>query len=144
MILKKILYSQLNARQKENYNFQKLSAVLAEYGFTTLRLSDDWQGADFIALHVSGEVLRVQLKSRLGFYKKYQGKSLYLAFRVGDSRYFYPHDEVLAKALKVATLGSTVSWTHRGGYSYPRLSKDLLTMLEPYRLESSVGHLPLK
>jgi hypothetical protein len=50
MILKKVLYSRLNARQKENFNFQKVSAILADYGFVTLWLSDDWQGADFIAL----------------------------------------------------------------------------------------------
>ena len=52
---KKILYSKLNARQQENYNYQKASAILADYGFNTLRLSDDWQGADFIAIHINGK-----------------------------------------------------------------------------------------
>lgn len=47
----KISYRELNARQKENFNFQKVSAVLADYGFVTFRLSDDWQGADFIVLY---------------------------------------------------------------------------------------------
>ena len=32
-------YQQLNARQKENYNFLKVSAVLADYGFVTMRLT---------------------------------------------------------------------------------------------------------
>ena len=36
-------YRDLNSRQQENYNFQKVSAVLADYGFATLRLSADWQ-----------------------------------------------------------------------------------------------------
>ena len=59
-------YEDLNSRQKENFNFQKVSAVLADYGFLTLRLSADWQGADFIAHHVSGDwYLKVQLKGRL-------------------------------------------------------------------------------
>src|SRR5437762_2637158 len=62
MKLTKISYARLNARQKENYNFQKISAVLAEYGYVTFRFSDDWSGADFIAVHLSGDVLRVQLK----------------------------------------------------------------------------------
>jgi len=58
-------YTRRNARQKENFNFQKISAVLADYGFVTMRLSDDLQGADFIALHIDGEtVLRVQLPHR--------------------------------------------------------------------------------
>ena len=47
--LELITYSSLNPRQKENYNYQKLSALLADYGFVTMRLSDDWQGADMIA-----------------------------------------------------------------------------------------------
>lgn len=46
----KIKYSDLSSPQKENYNFQKISAVLADYGFATIRLSDDWNGADFFGL----------------------------------------------------------------------------------------------
>ena len=69
MKLTKVSYTKLNARQKENYNFQKISAVLAEYGFVTFRLSDDWASTDFIGVHYSGSVLRVQLKSRLTFEK---------------------------------------------------------------------------
>lgn len=53
---KRVAYKSLNSRQKENSNFQKVSGVLADYGYVTLRLSDDWQGADFIAYHVDGEV----------------------------------------------------------------------------------------
>jgi hypothetical protein len=68
MNLTKIDPTNINSRQKENYNFLKVSAVLADYGFNTMRLSDDWQGADFIAVHIDGETfLKVQLKSRLGF-----------------------------------------------------------------------------
>lgn len=75
-VFQKIAYESLNARQKESYNFQKVSAALADYGFITIKLSDDWHGADFIAQHLSGETLKVQLKGRLSFYKKYQGKDL--------------------------------------------------------------------
>jgi hypothetical protein len=142
MILREISYKQLNARQKENFNFQKVSAVLADYGFATLRLSDDWHGADFIAVHIGGQVLRVQLKSRLGFYKKYRGKDLYVAFGVGEAWYLYPHDELLAKILKATTISSTVSWCQHGGYTFPRLPKSLLTLLEPYRLRGSAKPLP--
>ena len=61
--LRRIHYSSLNARQKENFNFQKLSSVLADFGFVTMRLTDDWGGADFIAQHIDGETfLRVQLQ----------------------------------------------------------------------------------
>ena len=74
--LHKIDYRKLNGRQQENYNFQKISGLLADYGFTTIRLSDDWNGADFLAQHVDGKtVLRVQLKGRLGIYKNITKKS---------------------------------------------------------------------
>jgi hypothetical protein len=82
--LDRITYSKLNARHKENYNFLKVSAILADYGYMTMRLSADWQGADFIAQHIDGETfLKVQLKSRLAFYKKYRKKGLYVAFCYG-------------------------------------------------------------
>jgi len=61
--LKRIQYSKLNPKQKEIYNFQRLSAILAEFGYMTYRLGDDWQGADFIAQHVDGKTfIKVQLK----------------------------------------------------------------------------------
>ena len=50
MKLKHIGYNELNAKQKEIYNFQKVAAILADYGFNCIKLTDDWQGADFLAL----------------------------------------------------------------------------------------------
>jgi hypothetical protein len=133
--LNRIRYSSLNSRQKENFNFQKVSAVLADYGFVTLRLSDDWQGADFIAQHVDGSTfLRVQLKSRLTFDKKYRGKDLCVAFNDGETWYLYPHDELLERILKKTGIGKTLSWSERGGYSFPRLSEPLHQLLDEYRI----------
>jgi hypothetical protein len=132
--LTKVAYADLNSRQKENFNFQKISAVLAEYGYVTFRLSDDWQGADFIALHISGDVLRVQLKSRLAFYKKYEGKNLYVAFASDDAWYLYPHDELLEQVVACTTIASTVSWKERGGYSFAGLSPVIRKLLEHYRI----------
>ena len=59
-----VTYEDLKPKQKENYNFAKISAVLADYGYVTMRISDDWEGADFIAHHHDGTFLKVQLKSR--------------------------------------------------------------------------------
>lgn len=96
MKLSKISYGQLNAKQQEAFNFQKLSGVLADYGLYTIRLSDDWQGADFIAQHcVTNEFIAVQLKGRFGLWKKYQNKKLWLAFRDGETWYLYNHDEMV-------------------------------------------------
>jgi hypothetical protein len=143
MELEKIKYSDLNARQKENFNFQKVSAILADYGFVTLRLSDDWQGADFIALHISGYDRRVQLKSRLTFDKKYQDKRLYVAFGEGDAWYLYPHDELLDKILKTTTLiESSRSWIERGAYTFPSLSRELGGLMAPYLISGDTKSIP--
>jgi len=124
--LHKIEYRKLNGRQKENYNFQKISGLLADYGFTTIRLSDDWNGADFLAQHIDGKtVLRIQLKSRLGIYKKYQGKKLLICLRDGSGEsarwYLYPHDKVLRYLLKTTNIQRTAAWRELDAWSYPRL-----------------------
>ena len=52
----------LNAGQKDNLNFKKSSVMLADYGFNSLRLTDDWLGADFLACHVGGgNPIKIQL-----------------------------------------------------------------------------------
>ena len=79
----RVKYAELNAKQKEVYNFQKIAALLADYGFNCVRLSHDWKGADFLALHMpSDDVIRVQLKARLTVDRKYENKGLWIAFRL--------------------------------------------------------------
>jgi hypothetical protein len=129
----RIRYDELTSRQKENFNFQKISAVLADYGFATIRLSDDWCGADFIAQHVDGlKFLKVQLKGRLVFYQKYEGRELHIAFPCGGQWFIYPHDELLPHVLQIANVSRT--YANKRGYSFPTLSRRLRELLEPYRL----------
>ena len=136
--LTRVDYRTLNPRQQENFNFMKISAVLADYGFTTMRLNDDWQGADFVAQHIDGETfLKVQLKGRLAFNKKYCGKGLYIAFFRVPDWYVYPHDEVLERVLSETNIiKDTASWNEKGNYHFPSLSKQLAAILEPYM----IGH----
>jgi hypothetical protein len=141
MIFSRINSKALNARQKEAYNFQKISAALADYGFCTIRLSDDWQGSDFIAQHISGSFLKVQLKARLWFEKKYEAKDLWISFpnELEDAWYLYPHDELLAKIKKLKTsLAFTESWQTKGVYHFPpkgfHSDRELKALLAPYRL----------
>ena len=134
----RIKYKDLNARQKENYNYQKLSAALADYGFVTMRLSSDWRGADLIAQHVDDlTFLKIQLKGRLTFCKYYVEKDLHIAFPLGDDWYLYPHDELLEKVHKINGLKDTLSWTEKGECSFPpsSLSKRIYRMLNRYQLE---------
>ena len=69
--LDKVVYQDLNAKQKESYNFQKLSSVLADYGYTTYRMFDDYNDADLHAVRIKSEVVRIQLKGRLTIDRKY-------------------------------------------------------------------------
>ncbi|TBN39885.1 hypothetical protein EYE42_09490 [Paracoccus subflavus] len=116
-------YSRLNARQKELHNFHKIAARLADYGYHSMWLSDDWQGADFLACHIDGKtVLRVQLKARLTLDRKYLGKGLHVAFRQGDRVFVYPHDMLLAWAREWALFDeSTESWQVKGNWHWSSL-----------------------
>jgi len=133
--LTRIRYKDLDARQKENYNYQKLAAVLADYGFVTMRLSSDWKGADLIAQHISGDTILVQLKGRLTFCQKYIGKGLYIAFPRQGEWYLYPHDEFLDKVNAIIRIKNTPSWIKKGVYSFPSLSNRLYQLLNQYQVE---------
>ena len=137
MHLQKIPYSSLNARQKETYNFQKVAGALADYGFACIKLNDDWQGADFIAQHIDGNsYLKVQLKGRLTFDKKYVGKDLWICFPYQSHFYLFNHDKMLDSMLQryTNTMAVSRSWTEHGMYSWNSLSKEVLGMLEEWRL----------
>ena len=131
----KVEYRDLNSKQKENYNFHKLAAVLADYGYSSMWLNDDWQGADFIANHINGETfLRVQLKGRLTINKKYCEKDIYVAFRDDNDWYIYPHDELMNKLLENSFMVGSASWDDRGGYSWPSIPKKIKDIISIYKL----------
>ena len=133
MKLTKINYLDLNSKAKEMYNFHKVSAKLADYGYTCMWLNNDWQGADFIAVHIDGVTdLKVQLKGRLSFAKKYIGKEIYICFiDKGTDIYLYPHDEILNIIVKKI---SDKTWIDKGIWSNPSLTKVNRQLLESFKL----------
>ncbi len=132
MKLEKVNYTSLNAKAKEMYNFQKVSAVLADYGFTTMWLNNDWQGADFIAVHIDGITdIKVQLKGRLSFNRKYIGKNIYICFIENGDTYLYLHDEMLKKIIKNE---QDKTWVDLGQWSSPRLTKFHKEQLEAFKI----------
>ena len=129
MKLNRIKYSDLNAKQKENYNFHKVAAALAEYGYNSMRLNDDWQGADFIAVK-DDSMLKIQLKGRFEVNKKYIGKDIIMAYIEDDEVKIFNHDEAVA-LLRDKTL-NTMSWTDRGIYNWattPDHFESIITVL---------------
>jgi hypothetical protein len=114
------------------YNFQKVSAKLADYGFTTIWLNNDWQGSDFIGVHANAVTdIKVQLKGRLSFSKMYIGKNIYMCLISEDGIYLYPHDEVLNQLEHHI---SDKKYIKTGSWSTPRLTKQNKQLLEPYFL----------
>ena len=137
----RIRYEELNGRQQETFNYQKVSAVLADFGYLTIRLSDDWNGADFIAQHFkTKEFLKVQLKSRLTFDKKYLDRDLYICFRDGEHEmwYLYNHQELLEKVL--GQFQDTKQWLEGRPYHFPSLSTGIKKLLEPYQIPAHPTH----
>ena len=125
----KVDYKSLNARQKENYNFHKVASALAEYGYNSMRLNDDWQGADFIAIK-GDEMIKVQLKGRFTIDKKYLGKEIYIAFIEDEVMKIYDHDEVVNSL--TGSILETESWKVNGNYSWPKTPNaysDVITVL---------------
>lgn len=141
---KPVKYAQLNARQKELFNFQKIAAILADYGFNCIKLADDWKGADFIASHLDGTTtLRVQLKSRLAIQKKYLSKDLWIAFPHKGYWYLIKHDQLVRKVKKTTDWLETPSWRKPGGgYSSGSINSALLESLAKNRLGRVYGIIP--
>ena len=126
MKLDKVNYNDLNARQKENYNYHKVASALADYGYDSMRLNNDWEGADFIAVK-GDDMIKVQLKGRLTVDKKYLNKDLYIAFIEEGKIKLYKHDDIVS-LLPDSSLKSK-SWTENGLYSWGKT---------PVRYESKI------
>lgn len=135
MNLHRINYEELNGKQKEIYNFQKVSAELADYGFNCIKLADDWQGADFLAYHKDGkDTLKVQLKGRLTISKKYIDKEIFMAFPFGRHWYLISHESLVGEIRKNTKWLETDSWINGGEYSSAKPSKRLLEAISHAKL----------
>lgn len=135
MKLRKIKYTELNSWQREIFNFQKIAARLADYGFNCIKLADDWQGADFLAYHKDGDnTLKVQLKSRLTISKKYHAKSLYIAFPINGDWYLMEHDVLVALVEQHTKWLNSESWCKHGDYSSSKPNKNLVLSLAEWKL----------
>ena len=133
----------LNGRQKEIYNFQKSAALLADYGFNCIKLSDDWHGADFLAHHFDGKTtLKVQLKARLTIDQKYTDQDLWMNFPSAGSWYLVPHNKLVETIGQTTNWLNTKSWQEYGGYSSANPSPRLLEQLLPYRLQPGPDRSP--
>ena len=108
----KINYKKLNSIQKANYNFNKISGSLVEYGFNCVKINNLWEEANIIATHMDGkQILRIRHKGRFTVNHKYRDKNLYIYFVENGISKIYYHDD----AYKYAAHGdSNLTWKERG------------------------------
>jgi hypothetical protein len=64
---------------------------------------------------VTGKQIKVQLKGRIHFAKKYIGKQIWTAFRQADKAYLYPHDALLTKYMKINPMRINKVWRRPDG-----------------------------
>jgi hypothetical protein len=139
----KVEYDDLNAKQKELFNFQKIAATLADFGYNCIKLADDWQGADFLAYHINGKTtLKVQLKSRLTIKHKYCDKDIWIAFPHKKEWYLIKHDSLVEKVGEHTIWLNSKSWEERrDGYSSASINPKLLASLSENKLGPVYGPL---
>ena len=137
MKLERIEYSKLNPKQQEQHNYHKVTSLLADFGYAGLLLADDYEGADFFAMHKDGGILKVQLKSRVTISRKYIGKDLYIAFPIKDRWCLIPHD-VLLDLPAISVWLQSPSWLNNGLYSAPSSSKKLVAAVADYLIPEKV------
>lgn len=138
--MERVNYKSLNPKQQESFNFQKVSGILADFGYFTMKLSDDWESADFIAMHYRDKsFLKVQLKGRITFDEKYRNKDLFICFedKTTLTWYLYPHDELCDKFAQSRNFKNTTSWIKNGMYSFSKLSKNDIAELENYSIKDT-------
>lgn len=137
MIFQEVNYKALNARQKEGFNFHQVAAKLALFGYNSIKLTDDWQGADFIAQHKDGNsFLKVQLKSRLRFDKKYFGKEIQIGLRQHSTNeiWVYDHDAVYEELCSYRDSAASKSLREYTAYDWPQVPNWARAILRPYKL----------
>ena len=106
-------YKESSNKAKETYNYQKIVGVFADYGYECVWLNNDTFGADFLANH-QDHTLRIQLKTRLTFDKKYIENDLWIVYIDKDDVIMYKHDELLLQipeALEYMYKNNTETWS---------------------------------
>lgn len=139
--IKEIDLNNLTSKEKELYNYSRLIAVLAKYGLETHRVINDTNGADIIAYRAPRKdegshttTLKIQLKSRFSYNKKYDHEDLYIAFPDGNDWYLIPQESISEdKELLPEKWRTSESWK-AGNYHVAQLSKELKTKLERYKI----------
>lgn len=130
MKLEKNKRSKPKWRQEKIYNFQRISSLLADYGYNCTRLPNEWEEADFLAYNTKeNKKLKIKLDTRLKIYKEYLDEDFFITFPCNSYWYLINHDKLVGILKKTTNCLNTISW-EKGAYSFPKPSKKLLKEIE--------------
>jgi hypothetical protein len=117
-------------------NYERAKAALTAQGYSSFFWVDENGGADFTAHHSTGkDSLRIQLKTRAGFWRQYVGKNVMICAVTSDGVYLYPHDEMLGK--HVSRFQHCGSWTDNGVQYWPQPPAWVREWLAPHKLKEA-------
>lgn len=76
-------------------------------------------------------------KKQLIFSKKLKGKNIEIAFMFEGALYIYPHDRLLEKAFNLGVVLDTVGWVEFGLYHVRTPSRQMIHILEPFKIPTN-------
>ena len=121
--------------QLANLHFRAIQK-LTEQGFKLEKLEE--RGRFLARLGQGRDSKKVQIKTRIGIYKGYEGKNLNLCFPVnchGDERwYLVPHDTLIEIVGERTPWLASPSWEDSGIYHSPNPSIRLIEGLADFEL----------
>jgi hypothetical protein len=123
MRFERIDLGQLSVSEIRKYNYNKVTAALADYGFATELAPEGQVLWDFVATQLSsGKQIKVLIRPQMTLEKKFLGKDIYICFLEGSNWYIYPHDQHYEHVRITSNLMDTTSWKKEGTFTVSKLS----------------------
>ena len=106
-------------------------AKLAEHGYRCV----NQRGTEILASnHELDRPIRIQIKTRIGIYRKFLGNDTYMCFPIGGDWYLIPHDVLMEIVRDRTNWLNTESWNIQGVYHSASPSKFLIKGISEFAL----------
>lgn len=135
-----MLKTKLSSNEQEAANRAEATALLIRAGYRVYRPEADVHGEDLILRAPAGDLRPVQLKARPTVDRgRYGDREMWMLFPepaapLGRPWFLIPHDDFYGWVH--ARHGHSPGW--KDAWSYPGISKDLRTFLEPFRIAAPI------
>lgn len=135
MRFERIDLSQMSPSEVRKYNYNKVTAALSDYGFSTELLPEGQFVWDFVATQEhTGKKIKVLIRPQMTLEKKFLGKDIYICFLEGSNWYIYPHDQHYEHVRITSNLMDTSSWKKEGTFTVSKLSAQNKLAIAPFKI----------